>query len=72
MTKYFLTFRQFYLRPGSNVELHMSRTQCKLGKLFKFIYIGFGLCEVRRLTRVLELSSVHSLYTLTVFFDDLL
>ena len=22
------------IRPGSNVELHMSRTQCKLGKSF--------------------------------------
>ena len=24
------------VRPGSNVELHMSRTQCKLGKSFVF------------------------------------
>ena len=40
------------LGPRSNVELHMSRTQCKLGKsFFKFICIEFGSCEVQRLAR---------------------
>ena len=48
-----------FLWRGSNVELHMSRTQCKwLKQKTSLIYTEFDSCEVRRLTGVSDLYSI--------------